>query len=105
MFHRAFWFFYLCVPRRLCGELKCTSIKGRDAEDAEVTERLVRCAEEGGEAEEIREDTGCRDLGSGARSSDDHRLSVVARSLETDDIVAALQAGERMVYRVAAHLS
>src|SRR5678810_996544 len=61
-------------------------------------------AEEGGEAEEIREDTGGRHLRSGAWSSHDHRLSVVARGLEAHDIIAATQTRERVVHRIPAHL-
>src|SRR4051812_4076309 len=67
-------------------------------------QQLMWCAEEGGEAEEIREHTCCRHLGAGAWSSYDHRLSVVSRGLEAHDIVAATQTSERVVHRIPAHL-
>ena len=60
-------------------------------------------AEEGGEAEQIGEDAGRRYFRTGAWTSDDHRLGVVTRGLKTHDVVAAVQACERMIERISAH--
>src|SRR6185503_10871126 len=58
---------------------------------------LLRCAEERSESEKIGKNPCGRNLRAGARSSYYHRLSVVTRSLKTDNVVAACKICESVI--------
>ena len=66
---------------------------------------LLRGAQEGSESEKICEDASGGYFWSGARTSDNHWLSVIAGGLEAHYVVTAGEACERVIERIPAHLS